>query len=330
MKILVTAIILAFSTTTIYADFMPRFDTANIREEAYIDAKVVDVVARDTVLKDLEIMRNGENNRVWHYVETHKGIKGYVASDVIKPFELRDIKLPIDKTETVAEKNNHTVVISNKDKLHRINISLKNLNRLTCGAKISDPIYSKDKEFEIVRGGDKDLFIKISPVRIVTNGVVEIKFNTFERELFVECLGNIYNFTLIPIDNLPTQTIVIKSIFHEIQQARNIERISDYEELLYKLIQNAYLEQIPTGYQMKKGNLAYEFEELEMKLRYVYKGYDYIVEDWEIISRSASVIELDESSFIPYIKSARAVTFVSPRLVKNDKTRMLVVRLNSD
>ena len=327
---LLTVFILLTISTTVYADFVPRFATANIREEASINSTIIETVQRGAVLKDLKNVRQGLNSRFWHYIETPTGLKGYVASDVINDFELRDVALPIKKSTTNTVKNSNTTVVSDNT-LHRVNISLKNLNRLSCGSKISDPIYSKDKEFEVVRGGDKDLFLKISPIKTTTaDGVTEIKFNTFERELFVECLGKIYNFTFIPVDNLPTQTIIIEATFQEIEKARNTERISDYEELIYSLVKHAYLEQIPTGYKMSKGNLAYQFKELEIKLRYVYKGYDYVVEDWEIKSVSPQVIDLDESSFIPYIKSARAVTFVAPRLSKNEKTRMLVVRLNSN
>lgn len=255
-----------------------------------------------------------------------------VSSDFLKQFnELKQKFAPKTNTkDDVLARSldvEQNLVFVEGEGLHRVNISLKDLNRITCNGKISDPVYSKDKEIEIVRGGDKDLFVKISPLQVTQNGKTELKFNTYPREVFVECNKMVYSLSLIPQSNLVSQTVVLKNSYADKSESIAFERASDYENLISNLIKAAYNEQAYSGYSVKKGTLNYSFDQLDMRLRYVYTGYNYVVEDWEIKSKVTSSVELEENMFVPVLKNPRAIALTVPRLNYGERGRLLVVRL---
>ncbi len=95
------------------------------------------------------------------------------------------------------------------------------------------------------------------------------------------------------------------------------------------IFKNVYQEMIPEGYAVKKGSLKYEFQEMDMRLRYVYTGHDYVVEDWEIKSKVPYTVELEENMFVPVLKNPRAISLTVPRLSENEKGRLLVIRAAS-
>lgn len=234
-------------------------------------------------------------------------------------------KKPIKNADPINTEQN--MVFIEGEGLHRVKIALKDLNRITCSSKIGDPIYSKDKQIEIVRGGDKDLFVKISPIQKTYGGVTETIYSTFPREVYVECGAIVYNLSLIPVEDIPSQTIVFKSPINDIKKAMNFEKSSAYEEIISELIKSAYIEQQPAGYSVKRGSLKHQFNELDMRLRYIYTGYEYIIEDWEITSKIDKEIEIEENIFVPVLKNPRAITLTVPRLNKGEVSRLLVVRL---
>lgn len=239
-------------------------------------------------------------------------------------------KAKVEDSEPTAKINKPTsvsnMVFVEGEGLHSVKIALKDLNRITCASKIGDPIYSKDKQIEIVRGGEKDLFVKISPIQTTYNGKTETTFNTFPREVFIECSGRVYNLVLLPEDELPTQTIAFRSAINDVKQAKEFERASPYEIMISDLIKSAYIEQVPSGFSVENGSLAYQFKEMDMRLRYVYRGYDYIVEDWELTSKMDGVVEIEENIFVPILKNPRAITLTVPRLARGETSRLLAVR----
>lgn len=144
---------------------------------------------------------------------------------------INDVMKLADKTKNKTSKKSDNkipdalanIVFVEGEGLHRVEIALKDLNRITCPGKIGDPIYSKDKQIEIVRGGEKDLFVKISPVQTTYNGETKIVFNDFPREVFVECAGNVYNLSLIPKE-ITSQTMAIKTPIEDIFKAKSFEQ----------------------------------------------------------------------------------------------------------
>ena len=139
----------------------------------------------------------------------------------------------------------------------------------------------------------------------------------------------VYNLSLLPKENKPSQTIVFKSPLADTKKAMNYEKSTAYETMISDLFKVVYMEQIPEGYSVKKGSLKYEFSEMDMRLRYVYTGHNFIVEDWEIKSKMAETIELEENLFVPVLKNPRAISLTVPRLAKNETGRLLVIRASS-
>lgn len=256
--------------------------------------------------------------------KVEKDVTEVLPEDMAKNIKTKDKVL---SKSLGAEQN---LVLVEGEGLHRVNISLKDLNRITCNGNISDPIYSKDKEIEIVRGGDNDLFIKISPLQLTTGNKTEIKFNTYPRELYVECNKMMYNISLLPQEDLKSQTIVLKNSFADKSKAISFEKATTYEKtVVNELIKAAYKEEAPSGYTVKQGGIKHKFNELDMTLRYSYVGHTFVVEDWEIVSKLNNPIELEENTFIPLLKKPRAISLTVPKFSQaGEKGRLLVVRLN--
>lgn len=358
-KILIFIICLGFSVPAFAAKLEITSKKINMRNAPNVSAPVVKTFTKGAVVETVDASEVKNNNDTWVKVisdnqtgyiritasgkplaeysndnETVKDVPSILLADKIIEEVMKLSDKPEKKTskKTVEAKLPDTesnLVFVEGEGLHRVEISLKNLNRITCPGKIGDPIYSKDKQIEIVRGGEKDLFVKISPVQTTYNGETKVVFNDFPREVFVECSGNVYNLSLIPQD-ITSRTVVIKTPIEDIFKAKNFEQASDYEELISNLIKYAYVEQTPDGYSAEKGSIKYRFKEMDMRLRYVYKGHHYIVEDWEITSKLSDTIELEESLFVPVLKNPRAITIIIPRIAHNEKTRLLAVRLASE
>lgn len=222
-----------------------------------------------------------------------------------------------------AAENNIQVIEG--EGIHYVNISLRDMNRISCPLEVGDPIYSKEKELEIGKYG-KELFIKVSPRQATyPDGKKDITYSNMPRDLFVDCGGRIFSFVLIPKD-IPSQTVTLHLPLVEIEAAKVTEASAPYEALLHKLIQHVYMDTPPDGYVMAPGKDRIEFRELTLNLRRTYTGYNYLVEDWIITSAMEGENEFNEQAFLPYLKKPRAVTLINPRLNKTEQTRLIVVR----
>lgn len=343
-KILLVTTLLLFMVNTAFAEKMVVTSSKlSIRQSTDTEAYLLRVLPNGYVIDTLdntEVMAGGNE---WIKVRDKDGLEGYVRKRFLSPagsgYDLAQAL--VNKLEKVAgekktqdkplKENNieSNITMVSGEGLHRIEISLKDLNRITCNGSMSDPVYSKDKEIEIVRGGKKDLFVKISPVKITQGGMTEVRYNTFPRELYVECDSIVYNLSLLPKEDKPSQTIVFKTPYDDSKKAMSYEQSSDYETMVSDIFKNVYQEMIPEGYSVKKGSLKYEFQEIDMRLRYVYTGHDYVVEDWEIKSKVPHIVELEENMFVPVLKNPRAISLTVPRLSENERGRLLVIRLAS-
>ena len=344
-KILLILIITLTAASAMASDVIVTGKKLNMRVMPDINSEAVRTFKTGYVLKtidDTETVINGER---WIKAYDSDGAAGYVRMEYIENIDTReqfikDMKAISDKLfkdnnlsqdKVLTNKNNieSNIVMVSGEGLHRVEISLKDLNRITCNGNISDPIYSKDKEIEISRGGKKDLFVKISPVKITTGGMTEVRYNDFPREMYVECNGMVYNLSLLPKEDKPSQTIVFKSPLADTKKAMNYEKSTAYETMISDLFKVVYMEQVPEGYSVKKGSLKYEFAEMDMRLRYIYTGHNFIVEDWEVQSKMDGIYELEENLFVPVLKNPRAISLTVPRLAKNEKGRLLVIRASS-
>lgn len=344
-KILLTLTMLLTAVSVMAADVEVTGKKLNMRIMPDVNSEAIRTFKTGYKLKTIDETETVINGERWIKAYDSDGATGYVRMDYIKKIstseqfkrDVQNISNRLFKTKAVSQdkilsnKNNieSNIVMISGEGLHRVEISLKDLNRITCNGNISDPIYSRDKEIEISRGGKKDLFVKISPVKITTGGTTEVRYNDFPRELYVECNGMVYNLSLLPKEDKPSQTIVFKSPLADTKKAMNYEKSTAYETMISDLFKVVYMEQIPEGYSVKKGSLKYEFSEMDMRLRYVYTGHNFIVEDWEIKSKMAETIELEENLFVPVLKNPRAISLTVPRLAKNETGRLLVIRASS-
>lgn len=343
--LLLTIISLLMANTAFAEKMVVTSKKLSIRQVTDTEGYLLRVLPTGYIIDTLdgtEVMAGGDE---WVKVQDVDGLQGYVRKMYLSPAD-KDLNTNLTRAlinkinavgsskktqDRVLKQNNieSNIVMVSGEGLHRVEISLKDLNRITCNGSMSDPIYSKDKEMEIVRGGKKDLFVKISPVKITQGGMTEVRYNTFPRELYVECDNIVYNLSLLPKEDKPSQTIVFKTPYADSRKAMNYEQSTAYETMVSDIFKNVYQEMIPEGYAVKKGSLKYEFQEMDMRLRYVYTGHDYVVEDWEIKSKVPYTVELEENMFVPVLKNPRAISLTIPRLSENEKGRLLVIRAAS-
>ncbi len=343
-KILLLTVISLLMVNTAFAEKMVvTSKKLSIRQITDTDGYLLRVLPTGYMIDTLdgtEVMAGGDE---WVKVRDNDGLEGYVRKMYLSAVDSKNniTQALINKIEAVGsskktqdkvlKQNNieSNIIMVSGEGLHRVEISLKDLNRITCSGSMSDPVYSKDKEVEIVRGGKKDLFVKISPVKITQGGMTEVRYNTFPRELYVECDNIVYNLSLLPKEDKPSQTIVFKTPYADSKKAMSYEQSTAYETMVSDIFKNVYQEMIPEGYAVKKGSLKYEFHEMDMRLRYVYTGHDYVVEDWEVKSKVPYTVELEENMFVPVLKNPRAISLTVPRLSENEKGRLLVIRAAS-
>lgn len=344
--LLAGVMVLTMGINVYAAELIVDSKLVNMRTSPNTNSRLVNTYTNGyvfTVIDGSEKVINGDK---WVKVKDKNNVTGYVRmkylispkdklirdADIVTKQVLKNTEpesFSRDERLNISKNIESNVILLSGEGLHRVDISLKDLNRITCNGPISDAIYSKEKEIEVSRGGKNDLFVKISPIKITQGGFTEIRYNDFPRELYVECNNFVYNLSLLPKENLSSQTIAFKSPLDNKEKAINYEKSNEYETMVSDIFKLIYMEQIPEGYSVKKGVLKYEFSELDMRLRYVYTGHNYIAEDWEIKSNMDGIVELEENMFVSVLKNARAISLTVPRLSKNEKGRLLVIRANT-
>lgn len=205
----------------------------------------------------------------------------------------------------------------------RLVISLRDINRFVCNSgEITGVVYSKEKLFEVKTSG-RDAYVKLTPVK---EGE-KLLYDPRPRELFLDCGGQTYSFILIPKD-VPSRTFYLRTsgVSQEDNKIKKFEA-REYEKVLSDLIRHAYLEDIPPGYELEEDNKTVKkFEELDLVRRRIYKGLEFVVEEWIVMPNRD--LSLDEASFIPYFPHVVAIALSKLKLFKGDQARLFVVRRN--
>jgi conjugal transfer pilus assembly protein TraK len=209
-----------------------------------------------------------------------------------------------------------------------VEVSVIDMNRIVCDAgNINFVTYSKEKEIEVTREGT-NAFLKIVPVEVpeINEEKFEIKKvlkrNNFPRELYIDCAGTVFSLIAIPKD-IPAQTIILKSEKANVEKAKEFETSSNYEKVIFELIQMAYNDSFPDGYKAKPFKFHQDFQEISLEGIKLYNGAKYRIYIVEITAKEA--IHLHEASFIKYFPNIRAITIINPTLFYNTKTRLIVI-----
>lgn len=205
----------------------------------------------------------------------------------------------------------------------RIVISLRDINRFVCNlGDISGVVYSKEKLFEVKTSG-REAYLKLTPIKEDE----KLLYDPRPRELFLTCGGETYSFILIPKD-VPSRTFYLRSSGISLNQdsAKKFEA-REYEKVILELIKHAYVEEIPPGYDLEHDNKTMRrFEELELVRRRIYKGVDYLLEEWIVIPNRDLV--LDEAAFVPFFSNPLAIALSKLKLVSGEQARLFIVRRN--
>jgi len=131
----------------------------------------------------------------------------------------------------IYAKQNPTII---ENSFSFVNISLTDVNRISCPYTIKWFTYSKEKEIQITKA-NKNLLVKIIPKVIVEGNEEKIVRDSFPRELLVECGNQVFTLILVP-KKIPTQTIILKPKFADTKKALKFETSNDYETTIKELI----------------------------------------------------------------------------------------------
>lgn len=224
----------------------------------------------------------------------------------------------------IYAKQNPTIV---ENSFSFVNISLTDVNRISCPYTIKWFTYSKEKEIQITKA-NKNLLVKIIPKVIVEGNEEKIVRDSFPRELLVECGNQVFTLILVP-KKIPTQTIILKPKFADTKKALKFETSNDYETTIKELIKHVYREEPPKGYSVKEVYKPYKrFKQLNMNILRVYKGAIYKITEYQLIGKQR--VDLTEKLFIPYLKNPIAISLTKLHLNPGEKARMFVIEKLGD
>jgi len=239
-------------------------------------------------------------------------------------------------TSMLAKNNNNITNVTNEKGYNYVDISKNDTSRIECkDGKITDLIYSKDKEFT-VRKLKNNAFIKLSSIVTKSDGNVIAKVtNTFNRELYIECNKKLYSFILVP-KVIPAQTIVVYDPKFKkvetplnIQEAKKFEQSRDYESALLQLNDSAYKEETPTGYSMKViDKVVQDFKELSLTKYREYKGSSYTIYEY-LIKAKTHLVDIKEKSFLEYVDAPLSMALSEHELTRGEVSRLFVVSNNN-
>lgn len=229
---------------------------------------------------------------------------------------------------TIAADRNFTkpIIVKNGG-FQYIDISLETNNRISCPDDIGFVNYSKEKNIHILRKG-KNAFIKVLPVKGMNpNGSTFLSYQTFQRELFLECGGTVFSFIMVPKKKIPAQTILLKPEYLKIEQAAKYEKASDYKSVIVSTITDyLYKDLIPPGYKKSLSKLpVQEFTELTLTPAYTYTGAKYRYDVIKLIGKETT--DIHEGMFISIVKKPLAATLTNLHIKKDMEVLLFITSL---
>lgn len=201
--------------------------------------------------------------------------------------------------------------------------SLKDLTHIVCPVNIGITPHSAEKAFELSKNG-KNAFVKILPKQVGES----LEYIDGPRGLFVECGTKMFSLMLIPKDT-PPLTIILKYSSIDKEKASEYEKSDSFDNIMQDLIYQAYLEQVPDGYDpLYVNKVIEEYNEVSVSLIKKYIGNRYSVYEYLLLAKKD--ITLDERQFMGFLKIPKAISIYPPSLKKSEQARMFIVSLNED
>lgn len=313
--------VLALSTIALAEDKCFIETKLNIREKPTTHSKVVGKYNAGEIVK----IKDKKNS--WY--KTDKGwIRKFYCSPVDKKKEskIKEAEKLGSLTPKKKEVNPYEPQIV-EDMFSYVNISLTDINRITCPTDIKWFTYSKEKEIQITKAG-KNLLVKILPKVITQGNQSQLVRDSFPRELLVECEGQVFTLILLP-KKIPTETVILRPKFANKKKALKFETENPYEKTIKELIRKAYREEAIDGYEIKITHKLYKkFKQLDMYLERVYKGAYYTVKEFSLVGKQN--VNLAEKLFIPYLQNPIAISLTKLHLSPGEKARMFVIEKQED
>ncbi len=248
---------------------------------------------------------------------------------LLEPEEDKEDTDIMDKLKAHGE--NKALQIVHDEGFQPIEISLKDITRIVCFTDITSTVYSKEKNIEIKTEG-KDAFIKNLPVETYdpATGRGALKYDAKKKEIYVICGGRTFSLLLVPRD-IPATTVYLKMDREAKEKATKYEQASDYENVMIRLINDIYKENIPDGYDIAEVNkLAANYAEADVLHKRTYTGDTFQVYEYIVYAKQA--VNLDEISLLELlkVKNPLAITSVDVILEPKQQTRIFVVRFNNE
>lgn len=212
-----------------------------------------------------------------------------------------------------------------------VQISEKDITRISCFTDIAKVVYSKEKGIEVKTKG-RDAFVKNLP-REITHPIsneTTIRYDPRPKELYVICGTATFSLQLVPAD-IPAATIYLKTAYADREKAQRFERATDYENTILALMKAAYAETIPDGYEIDDVNkVVRKYNESDLIHRRDYNGTMFQLREYVLVAHTH--LQIDEIQMIEELRPANllAITVVDTVLEPRQQTRIFVVRTYSE
>lgn len=243
----------------------------------------------------------------------------------------------LSKYREMLEPFSEKLVIQNPDNYHVVRISLKDINKIKCKAKVESFVYSKEKNIEVTVTDSKEyLFVKILPTEIVKKEgdvIVEqhLEYDDSPRELFVECGDKMFSLIMIPQD-IPSQIIEIQSTpkVVNIKETESLKEINDFEKYIQEVLLRIYKSKRPeeSGFEIKEYDFKRSFKELDLIGQRVYFVENYIVKEIMVVAKE-KIDPLSEYIFLNIAKLPVAIMLTKHKLERNEVGILYIVEKNN-
>lgn len=229
-------------------------------------------------------------------------------------FLITTIVLFMNAQEIKGNASNQT--IDYKGEAITVPVSAEQSNRITLPSRITDKLYSKEKNLIININGNQ-AFVKFAPIvettKLKMDAEKEAKTQKTEiiyqknspTELHLVTEDDVtYTFILIPTQ-MDTQTIIVTNSKQKKKELSYKETLTPFKNLLDDLTKKILINEIVFGYEEeKKDELVASSPTIDINLKKIYRGSKLDVFKYELKSHSDKGEEVQERDLIPLVNKS--------------------------
>jgi conjugal transfer pilus assembly protein TraK len=236
--------------------------------------------------------------------------------------------LSLPSQQVIEEKLRDVQVVSPEVPV-TVEMSNRDVNRVTCNEPITDVVYSQEKQVN-VKIHQKNAFIKFQIVKKTSPSGEARIYQQNPVEFYIVCGNAVYTIVALPKD-IPAKTIQLGSSLAK-KVDSNIQLFSGLptESKIIKLVRLVYQDKIPESFTVKninqKVDSKYEAIELTLRRHITVEGTGLEVKEYALVNVSSKEIELHERDFVDLTEGkGLAIMIENLKLRPKETSRMIIV-----